>query len=55
MKKAHLQRRLSSEGDSVPLPNLPPGIAPAKPALDSPPCIWTFLISLHSERFFISL
>jgi len=49
MKKAHLRRRLSSEGASTAPFRTSPKIAPAKPALESPPCIWTFLISLHSE------
>ncbi len=50
MKKAHLRRRLSSEGASTaPFRTSPQEVAPAKPALESPPCIWTFLISLHSE------
>ena len=85
MKKAHLRRRLSSEGAlTAPFisaglrpaslwPNLPPAphrgscersertvagtrrqAGRAKPAPESPPCIWTFLISLHSERRFFS-
>ena len=54
MKKAHLRRRLSSEGASTAPFRTSPKIAPAKPALESPPCIWTFLISLHSERLFFS-
>ncbi len=53
MKKAHLRRRLSLGGGlDGPLPNLPHEVAPAKPALESPPRApiedgsWTLLISL---------
>ena len=50
MKTAHLRRRLSSEGASTAPFRTSPRIAPAEPALESPPCIWTLLISLQAER-----